>query len=132
MGVFEKNAADFQNGAGVLMDVDVIRVDDDFGRCVLQAGALVVDHSVPPVRDLAEPVLLGITPTMLWYLTHGGVGDWSITGNRGDSGDRESMLVLTVNSSVLRKRPGLSRTILVLVCTIMAGSLISLRPSQRV
>ena len=55
----QEDAADFQNRAGVLMDVDVIRVDDDFGVRVLQAGALVGDDAVPRVRDLAEPVLVG-------------------------------------------------------------------------
>ena len=55
-----------------------------------------------------------------------------MTGSTGDLGESESMLVVTVNKSVLRKNPGFSWRSAVLVSTSIVGSLISLRPSQRV
>jgi hypothetical protein len=57
--VFEQDALHLQYGAGVAVDLDVVLLDDRFGRGVLQMGAFEFDDAVAAPGDSPQHFVVG-------------------------------------------------------------------------
>ena len=88
----------------MLMDVDVVGFHHFLGLRVRPPDGAGEGHdAVSGWAIRPNQLFSSTTPTTLLYFTQGAFWASSIAGSTGESGDRESMLVLMASTLVLRK-----------------------------